>query len=54
MGRVDETATKPRYMLLCLRNMSKWRAERPKARFDYLETGVRPFEVTHPGEDQDE
>lgn len=54
LGRVDESATAPKYKLLCLRNVAAWRAERPKARFDYLKTGVRPFVVTRTGEDEDE
>lgn len=54
LGRVNESATTPRYMVLCLRNVAKWRAERPKEWFDYMKTGVRPFEVTHPVGDDDE
>lgn len=51
LGRVNESASKPKYMVLCLRNMAAWRAERPKAWFDYLKTGARPFEVIHSEED---
>lgn len=54
LGRVDEAASKPKYMVLGLRNMAAWRAERPKARFDYLKTGARPFEVTNSAGDDDE
>lgn len=45
LGRVDETATTAKYKMLVLRNVAKWRAASTKERFDYLETGVRPFEV---------
>lgn len=54
LGRVDESATAAKYKMLCLRNVAAWRAERPRARLDYMETGARPFVVTHPGEDEDE
>ncbi|TFF51023.1 hypothetical protein C5609_15655 [Pseudomonas putida] len=45
LGRVDESATTPKYMMLGLRHMAQWRAASTKERFDYLETGRRPFEV---------
>ncbi|MNQ90528.1 hypothetical protein D3C85_1058720 [compost metagenome] len=53
LGRVDENATTAKYMLICLRNMAAWKVEQPKARFDYLKTGVRPFEVAPSGEDHE-
>lgn len=54
MGRVDETATSPKYMQVCWRHMVLWRSCTANARFEHELTGARPFEVPLPhDEDHD-